>query len=125
MRVAAVQKPIRRAGQQDLHGPEVPTSYGVFCSDVGGVGHPGSRGEPKTPIQGDPDARLVCHLPACALARCAEAWCARTASTPRAVRKRREHDDAIAQDPHFALEHGIQVANSIDSGRGGCPYCSG
>jgi len=42
-----------------------------------------------------------------------------------AVRKRREHDDAIAHDPHFAIEHRVQVANSIDSGRGGCPYCNG
>jgi hypothetical protein len=42
-----------------------------------------------------------------------------------AVRKRRQHDDAIAHDPHFAIEHRVQVANSIDSGRGGCPYCNG
>jgi hypothetical protein len=38
-------------------------------------------------------------------------------------RSRREHDDAIESDAHFALEHGLQVARSIDAGRGGCPYC--
>ena len=38
-------------------------------------------------------------------------------------RQRREHDDAIAQDPRFANEHYLQVARSVDSGRGGCPYC--
>jgi hypothetical protein len=40
------------------------------------------------------------------------------------VRKRREHDDAMAHDPRWALEHHIQVAHSIDIGRGGCPYCA-
>jgi hypothetical protein len=40
-----------------------------------------------------------------------------------ASRQRREHDDAIALDPRFASEHRLQVARSIDSGRGGCPYC--
>ncbi len=39
-------------------------------------------------------------------------------------RQRREHDDAIAVDPRFASEHRLQVARSIDLGRGGCPYCS-
>ena len=39
------------------------------------------------------------------------------------ARQRREHDDAIAHDPRFALEHRLQVARSIDAGRGGCPYC--
>jgi hypothetical protein len=38
-------------------------------------------------------------------------------------RQRREHDDAIASDPRFALEHRLQVARSIEIGRGGCPYC--
>jgi hypothetical protein len=36
---------------------------------------------------------------------------------------RREHDDAIAVDARFALEHRLQVARSIDAGRGGCPFC--
>jgi hypothetical protein len=40
-----------------------------------------------------------------------------------AARQRREHDDAIAIDPRFASEHRMQVARSIDLGRGGCPYC--
>jgi hypothetical protein len=40
-----------------------------------------------------------------------------------ASRQRREHDRAIESDPRFALEHRLQVARSIDSGRGGCPYC--
>jgi hypothetical protein len=40
-----------------------------------------------------------------------------------ASRQRREHDDAIAIDPRFASEHRLQVARSIDIGRGGCPYC--
>ena len=40
------------------------------------------------------------------------------------TRQRREHDDAIALDPRFATEHRMQVARSIDIGRGGCPYCS-
>ncbi len=39
-------------------------------------------------------------------------------------RKRREHDDAVAQDPSFAREHRLQVAHSIEIGRGGCPYCT-
>jgi hypothetical protein len=39
------------------------------------------------------------------------------------TRQRREHDEAITRDPHFALEHGLQVANSIAIGRGGCPFC--
>jgi hypothetical protein len=39
------------------------------------------------------------------------------------TRARREHDQAIASDPRFHLEHGLQVARSVDSGRGGCPYC--
>jgi hypothetical protein len=39
-------------------------------------------------------------------------------------RARREHDEAIARDPGFKLEHGLQVARSVDSGRGGCPYCA-
>jgi hypothetical protein len=39
-------------------------------------------------------------------------------------RARREHDLAIASDPSFKLEHGLQVARSIDAGRGGCPYCA-
>jgi hypothetical protein len=38
-------------------------------------------------------------------------------------RERREHDQAIARDPSFALEHGLQVARSIEIGRGGCPFC--
>jgi len=38
-------------------------------------------------------------------------------------RSRREHDDAIEVDARFALEHRLQVARSIDAGRGGCPYC--
>ena len=38
-------------------------------------------------------------------------------------RQRREHDDAIALDSRFASEHRLQVARSIDIGRGGCPYC--
>jgi hypothetical protein len=38
-------------------------------------------------------------------------------------RQRREHDDAIANDPRFASEHRIQIARSIEIGRGGCPYC--
>jgi len=38
-------------------------------------------------------------------------------------RQRREHDFAIAQDHRFALEHRVQVARSIEDGRGGCPYC--
>ena len=38
-------------------------------------------------------------------------------------RQRREHDDAMALDPRFAQEHRLQVAHSIDGGRGGCPYC--
>ena len=38
-------------------------------------------------------------------------------------RQRREHDDAIAHDPRFANEHRLQVARSIEIGRGGCPYC--
>ena len=41
-----------------------------------------------------------------------------------ANRQRREHDDAISLDPRFAAEHRMQVARSIDIGRGGCPYCS-
>jgi hypothetical protein len=40
-----------------------------------------------------------------------------------AGRARREHDLAIETDPRFELEHRVQVAHSIDSGRGGCPYC--
>ncbi|MGD1052133.1 MAG: hypothetical protein ABR947_13780 [Solirubrobacteraceae bacterium] len=39
-------------------------------------------------------------------------------------RARREHDLAIESDPSFRLEHGLQVARSVDSGRGGCPYCA-
>jgi hypothetical protein len=39
------------------------------------------------------------------------------------TRARREHDQAIARDPSFQLEHGLQVARSIEKGRGGCPYC--
>ena len=39
------------------------------------------------------------------------------------ARQRREHDDAIARDPSFALEHRLQVARSIEAGRGGCPFC--
>ena len=38
-------------------------------------------------------------------------------------RARREHDSAIATDPRFELEHGLQVARSIEKGVGGCPYC--
>ncbi len=38
-------------------------------------------------------------------------------------RARREHDQAIASDPRFQLEHGLQVARSIERGHGGCPYC--
>ncbi len=38
-------------------------------------------------------------------------------------RARRAHDEAIARDPRFKLEHGLQVARSLDQGRGGCPYC--
>jgi hypothetical protein len=40
------------------------------------------------------------------------------------IRQRREHDDAIAHDPRFANEHRLQVARSIEIGRGGCPYCA-
>jgi len=40
-----------------------------------------------------------------------------------AQRARREHDDAIASDHRFAIEHRIQVNRSVDLGRGGCPYC--
>jgi hypothetical protein len=40
------------------------------------------------------------------------------------TRDRREHDLAIARDPGFKLEHGLQVARSLDSGSGGCPYCA-
>jgi hypothetical protein len=39
-------------------------------------------------------------------------------------RDRRGHDRAIVTDPNFALEHGLQVADSIATGRGGCPYCA-
>ena len=39
------------------------------------------------------------------------------------TREQREHDEAITRDPHFALEHGLQVARSIAIGRGGCPFC--
>jgi hypothetical protein len=39
-------------------------------------------------------------------------------------RARREHDLAMVSDPSFKLEHGLQVARSVDSGRGGCPYCA-
>jgi hypothetical protein len=38
-------------------------------------------------------------------------------------RARREHDQAIERDPRFHLEHGLQVARSVELGRGGCPYC--
>jgi hypothetical protein len=30
----------------------------------------------------------------------------------------------MVSDPSFKLEHGLQVARSVDSGRGGCPYCA-
>jgi hypothetical protein len=39
------------------------------------------------------------------------------------TRARREHDQAIARYPSFELEHGLQVARSIEKGHGGCPYC--
>jgi hypothetical protein len=39
------------------------------------------------------------------------------------MRVRREHDEAIARDPRFELEHGLQVARSVEQGSGGCPYC--
>jgi hypothetical protein len=39
------------------------------------------------------------------------------------TRARREHDEAIARDPSFELEHGLQVARSVERGQGGCPYC--
>jgi hypothetical protein len=39
------------------------------------------------------------------------------------TRARREHDLAIERDPRFVLEHGLQVARSVEIGRGGCPYC--
>jgi len=39
------------------------------------------------------------------------------------LRVRREHDQAIAADPRFAVEHRLQVARAIELGRGGCPYC--
>ncbi|HEX4035838.1 MAG TPA: hypothetical protein VHX66_15445 [Solirubrobacteraceae bacterium] len=38
-------------------------------------------------------------------------------------RQRREHDDAIASDPRFAIEHRAQIAHSVAIGNGGCPYC--
>jgi hypothetical protein len=38
-------------------------------------------------------------------------------------RARREHDQAIERHPNFALEHGLQVARSIEKGIGGCPFC--
>jgi hypothetical protein len=38
-------------------------------------------------------------------------------------RARREHDQAIERDPRFELEHGLQVARSVERGHGGCPYC--
>ena len=37
---------------------------------------------------------------------------------------RREHDAAIVSDPSFKLEHGLQVARSLERGSGGCPYCA-
>jgi hypothetical protein len=40
------------------------------------------------------------------------------------TRARREHDLAIASDPSFKLEHGLQVARSLERGSGGCPYCA-
>jgi hypothetical protein len=39
------------------------------------------------------------------------------------IRARREHDLAIERDPRFELEHGLQVARSVERGSGGCPYC--
>ena len=39
------------------------------------------------------------------------------------TRARREHDEAIARYPSFELEHGLQVARSVERGQGGCPYC--
>jgi hypothetical protein len=38
-------------------------------------------------------------------------------------RARREHDQAIERYPSFELEHGLQVARSIEKGKGGCPFC--
>ena len=38
-------------------------------------------------------------------------------------RARREHDQAIERYPSFELEHGLQVARSIENGKGGCPFC--
>jgi hypothetical protein len=39
------------------------------------------------------------------------------------LRACREHDLAIERDPGFSLEHGLQVARSVERGNGGCPYC--